>query len=92
MVAMHETLSSSTERAHPRLSMPSSPHDALFKETFGQTDIARSELEVVLPADVRAHLDLATLAVHPGSFVDEERSPSASMTWSSTSLMRSTRT
>ena len=44
--------------------MAPSPHDALFKEAFGQTDIARSELEVVLPADVRAHLDLATLVVH----------------------------
>jgi hypothetical protein len=51
--------------------MPSSPHDALFKATFGQPDIARSELELVLPAGVRAHLDLATLEVLPGSFVDE---------------------
>jgi hypothetical protein len=51
--------------------MPSSPHDALFKATFGQPDIARSELELVLPADLRAHLDLATLTVRPGSFVDE---------------------
>ena len=41
--------------------MPSSPHDALFKARFGQPDIARSQLELVLPADVRAHLDLATL-------------------------------
>ena len=52
--------------------MASSPHDALFKESFGQADIARSELEVVLPAEVRAHLDLASLAVCPGSFADEE--------------------
>ncbi|HEY3815652.1 MAG TPA: Rpn family recombination-promoting nuclease/putative transposase [Polyangiaceae bacterium] len=51
--------------------MPS-PHDALFKSTFGQPDIARSELELVLPAEVRAHIDLETLTVHPGSFVDEE--------------------
>jgi predicted transposase YdaD len=34
--------------------MASSPHDALFKETFGQADIARSELEVILPVEVRA--------------------------------------
>ena len=52
--------------------MPSSPHDALFKATFGQPDIARSELELVLPREVRAHLDLATLALRPGSFVDED--------------------
>jgi predicted transposase/invertase (TIGR01784 family) len=48
------------------------PHDALFKAAFGQPDLARSELELVLPADVRAHLDLATLELSPGSFVDDE--------------------
>jgi hypothetical protein len=47
-------------------------HDALFKAAFGQPDIARSELEHVLPPEVLVHLDLATLAVTPGSFVDEE--------------------
>jgi hypothetical protein len=52
--------------------MPASPHDALFKSTFEQPDIARSQLELVLPAAVRAHLDLATLEVQPGSFVDPE--------------------
>ena len=52
--------------------MASSPHDALFKASFGQPDIARSELELVLPREVIAHLDLATLAVCPGSLVDEE--------------------
>src|SRR5260370_39785967 len=49
-----------------------SPHDALFKADFGQPDIARSELELVLPAEGRAQLDLATLRVSQGSFVDEE--------------------
>jgi predicted transposase/invertase (TIGR01784 family) len=52
--------------------MASSPHDAIFKATFGQVDLARSELELVLPPEVRAHLDLATLEVRPGSFVDPE--------------------
>lgn len=53
--------------------MPNTPaHDALFKAAFGQPDLARSELELVLPDEVRAHLDLATLQVSPGSFVDEE--------------------
>jgi hypothetical protein len=52
--------------------MPASPHDALFKSTFEQPDIARGELELVLPAEVRAHLDLATLQLHPGSFLDDE--------------------
>jgi len=49
-----------------------SPHDALFKSAFGQPDIAGSELELLLPREVAAHLDLATLEVCPGSFVDEE--------------------
>jgi predicted transposase/invertase (TIGR01784 family) len=44
----------------------------LFKAAFGQPDLARSELELVLPAEVRAQLDLATLEVCPGSFVDED--------------------
>jgi predicted transposase/invertase (TIGR01784 family) len=52
--------------------MTSSPHDAIFKATFGQADLARSELELVLPPEVRAHLDLATLEIRPGSFVDPE--------------------
>jgi predicted transposase/invertase (TIGR01784 family) len=53
--------------------MPSPPpHDALFKAAFGQPDLARSELELLLPVEVRVHLDLATLEVCPGSFVDEE--------------------
>src|ERR1700722_6293582 len=52
--------------------MASSPHDAIFKAAFGQVDLARSELELVLPPEVRAHLDLATLEIRPGSFVDPE--------------------
>src|SRR5450432_2005872 len=54
--------------------MPSSlpPHDALFKACFGQPDLARSELALLLPPAVQEHVDLATLEVCPGSFVDEE--------------------
>jgi predicted transposase/invertase (TIGR01784 family) len=52
--------------------MPTPPHDALFKAAFGQPDLARSELELVLPVEVQAHLDLATLDIVPGSFVDED--------------------
>jgi predicted transposase/invertase (TIGR01784 family) len=51
---------------------PQSPHDALFKAAFGQPDLARSELELVLPPPVREQLDLATLEICPGSFVDED--------------------
>jgi predicted transposase/invertase (TIGR01784 family) len=52
--------------------MPTSPHDAIFKASFGQPDIARSELELVLPPAVLVHLDMATLEVLPGSFLDED--------------------
>jgi predicted transposase/invertase (TIGR01784 family) len=50
--------------------MVASPHDALFKAAFSQPDIARSELAALLPPAVLAHLDLATLEVAPGSFVN----------------------
>ena len=52
--------------------MAINPHDALFKAAFGHPEIARSELELVLPAAIRAQLDLAPLDVCAGSFVDEE--------------------
>lgn len=48
------------------------PHDALFKAAFGQPDLARSELELVLPIPVQAHLDLTTLEIAQGSFVDDD--------------------
>jgi predicted transposase/invertase (TIGR01784 family) len=48
----------------------SSPHDGLFKATFSQIDLARSELELMLPKALQAQLDLATLELCPGSFVD----------------------
>jgi predicted transposase/invertase (TIGR01784 family) len=54
------------------VSSPSSPHDALFKATFGQPDLARSEFELVMPAEVVAHIDLSTLELCAGSFVDED--------------------
>jgi predicted transposase YdaD len=52
--------------------MSTSPHDALFKAAFGQPEIARSEIELLLPHAIAAHLDLDTLEVCPGSFVDDE--------------------
>jgi predicted transposase/invertase (TIGR01784 family) len=52
--------------------MPTPPHDALFKTAFGQPELARSELELLLPDALLEYLDLATLVVRPGSFVDDE--------------------
>lgn len=50
----------------------SAPHDALFKAAFSQPDVARGELELLLPKTIAAHLDLTTLEVRPGSFVDDD--------------------
>ena len=46
-------------------------HDALFKATFTQPEHAAGELRHVLPADFVKMLDFATLAVEPGSYIDE---------------------
>ncbi len=43
-----------------------SNHDSIFKATFEQLDLARGELEFVLPAPVLEQLDLATLELRPG--------------------------
>ncbi len=48
-----------------------SNHDSIFKATFEQLDLARGELELVLPAAVLEQLDLATLELRPGGYLDE---------------------
>ncbi|WP_394843657.1 Rpn family recombination-promoting nuclease/putative transposase [Pendulispora brunnea] len=54
------------------MSKSPSPHDALFKASFGRPDIARSELELVLPRAILTQLDLSTLVVLPGSYIDDD--------------------
>ena len=51
--------------------MATSIHDALFKTTFSQVEHAAGELQAVLPPGLSARIDFATLALCPGSFVDE---------------------
>ncbi len=46
-------------------------HDSIFEATFEQLDLARSELELVLPAAVLEQLDLATLELRSGGYLDE---------------------
>lgn len=46
-------------------------HDALFKSTFSQVEHAAGELRVVLPPALAARIDFTSLALCPGSFVDE---------------------
>jgi Putative transposase, YhgA-like len=54
----------------PPTGAPPAPHDALFKASFAQPDVARSELDLVLPPSVRAHLNLETLVECSGTFID----------------------
>jgi predicted transposase/invertase (TIGR01784 family) len=51
--------------------MSTAPHDALFKATFSQVERAAEELRHVLPPELLARVDLASLSLESGSFVDE---------------------
>jgi Putative transposase, YhgA-like/Domain of unknown function (DUF4351) len=46
------------------------PHDALFKAAFTEVEHAAAHIRAILPPEVSALIDFATLAVVPGSFVD----------------------
>jgi hypothetical protein len=47
-------------------------HDALFKTTFSQIEHATGELQAILPPALSAHIDFATLARCPGTFVSDD--------------------
>ena len=48
------------------------PHDRFFRESFGRLEIARNYLQEYLPDKIRALLNLDSLALQEGSFIDEE--------------------
>jgi len=50
--------------------METTPHDALLRGIFSQPEHMAAELRAVLPPEVLAQLDLATLAPLPATFVD----------------------
>ena len=50
----------------------SNPHDQFVKYAFSNLEDARDLMSRTLPADVLAEVDLATLAIVAGSFVDVE--------------------
>ena len=54
--------------------MTTNPHDMLFKETFSNIENAVVELRAALPSSLFERLDLGSLEVVPGSFVDEDLS------------------
>lgn len=47
-------------------------HDELFKHTFGNPRHAANALQSILPASIAAVLEWSTLAVKPGTYVNEE--------------------
>ncbi len=51
--------------------MPPNPHDALVKATFSQPEHAAGILRHALPPALVARLAFPTLALRPGSYVDE---------------------
>ena len=51
--------------------MIQTPHDALFKRVLGQPEHARGVLRAIIPPVLTETLDWQTLALRPGSFVDE---------------------
>lgn len=54
--------------------MTQNPHDALFRYTFSQPKHAAGLLKSVLPESLVARTDWSSLALEPGSFVDEQLS------------------
>lgn len=50
--------------------MPSNPHDALFRRTFANVEHAAAVLRSILPSAVLSRVNLATLRLVPGTFVD----------------------
>lgn len=50
--------------------MTTTPHDSLVKRTFSQTEHAAGLLRVALPPAIATRIDLSTLVLCPGSFVD----------------------
>ncbi len=46
-------------------------HDSLVKHAFSDVENARGVLTTALPAAIVARIDLSSLSLRPGSFVDE---------------------
>jgi predicted transposase/invertase (TIGR01784 family) len=57
---------------------PKQPHNSLFLKTFSVIEHAAAELRAVLPAELVARIDFSTLALCPGSYIDEALSGSQS--------------
>src|SRR5882672_3343485 len=52
--------------------VPNSPHDALFRRTFGDVEHAVGILRSMLPGALAAAVDWRTLKLCDGSFIDPD--------------------
>lgn len=68
--------------------MSRTPHDALFKVAFSQTEHAAAALRSVLPREVAARIDFRSLKLCPGSYIDEKLADSHSDLLFSATLAR----
>jgi predicted transposase/invertase (TIGR01784 family) len=62
----------------PPSSEPNNPHDALFRKTFSDVKHAAAELRAVLPPALLTQMNLASLRLCAGTFVDAELASSQS--------------
>jgi predicted transposase/invertase (TIGR01784 family) len=60
------------------MSSVTNPHDHVFRQTFGQPEVAAGYFRHNLPEELLEHIDLETLERMPDTFVDPELHPSAS--------------
>jgi predicted transposase/invertase (TIGR01784 family) len=60
------------------MSSVTNPHDHVFRQTFGQPEVAAGYFRHNLPEELLEHIDLETLERTPDTFVDPELHPSAS--------------
>ena len=60
------------------MSSVTNPHDQVFRQTFGQIEVAAGYFRHNLPKELLEHIDLETLERVPDTFVDPELHPSAS--------------
>jgi predicted transposase/invertase (TIGR01784 family) len=50
------------------------PHDKFFKETFSRVDVTKSFIDEVFPSDIREKINLNSLKLTNGSFMDTDLS------------------
>lgn len=49
-----------------------SPHDKSFKDTFSRKRAAIGDLQAYLSGNLKAFIDLNSLTIYPGEYIDEE--------------------